>query len=205
MTAEAILWAKLVGRVRVCMGWIWFGCMITIAILTGGVHLRRCRSSSARGLLRDVLHDGRHVVLHDVQVVDARRTVHGADDTASGRRALGSDGLSMLPAVALRMRGGGNFFKYASSSRPARRRRCSCRALVRIRGRICRSIFIAAMNGGTCCSGSSDSFCGRRDAADVVRLLLPKFKQITRAKNCCTNERTTDEHKINTDGINTGL
>jgi ABC-2 type transport system permease protein len=40
MSAESILWAKLVGCITsLRTGWLWFGTMITIALLTGGVHL----------------------------------------------------------------------------------------------------------------------------------------------------------------------
>ncbi len=40
MSAETILWAKLVGALTsLRLAWVWFGCMVTIAVLTGGVHL----------------------------------------------------------------------------------------------------------------------------------------------------------------------
>lgn len=40
MSAESILWAKLVGTLSsLRLAWVWFGCMITIGLLTGGLHL----------------------------------------------------------------------------------------------------------------------------------------------------------------------
>ena len=40
MSANAILGAKLLGCITsVRMGWLWFGSMLTVAVLTGGVHL----------------------------------------------------------------------------------------------------------------------------------------------------------------------